>query len=180
MTQLLMAGIGIAATIGAFAGGAMQGDAYQLWDRPGGPQQIYSMPEEYGEEAYAYSTIEFPSGPFADHVIGKDWLPGGRHIRPYQASYSAYDPADFELSRVSYSVEDLNIPAPPAPPSDLEAKAATQAAQEAVEVSVTDRQAGRQIDDLAHGADEATLLDEPRAKDVSVHGLIELNDANGA
>lgn len=174
MAQSLLAGIGIAVAVGAFAGGAIQVDAQQMWDRPGGPQQIYSMPEEYGEEAYAYSTVEFPSGPFADYVVGSDWMPGGRHNRPYQ---TAYGPEAFELSRVNYYVDDLDVPAPP---SGIEAKSAAQAAQQAVEITLADRQAGRQIDNLAHGTDEAPLLDEPRAQDVSVHGLIELDDANGA
>ncbi len=174
MTHSLLAGIGIAVAVGAFAGGVMQVDAQQMWDRPGGPQQIYSMPEEYGEEAYAYSTIEFPSGPFADYVVGSDWMPGGRHNRAYQ---TAYGPEAFELSRANYSADDREIPAPL---SGVEAKSAAQAGEEAVEITFADRQARRQIDNLAHGADEATLLNEPGAKVSPVDGLIELDDADGA
>jgi hypothetical protein len=180
--QVLYAGMAVAAAIGALAGAGMQVDPYQLGDRPNGPQQIYSMPVEYGHhEAWAYSMIEFPSGPYADFVIGTDWLPGGRHDRPIQVSYAPYDPSDFELTKVDYYLDDLDIPSPPAPPPlELEAKAATDAAQEAVEIVRADHQAGSEVDDLAHGPDEAAFVGKPPAEGVAVYGSVEFDHPDGA
>lgn len=169
--QTLYAGMAIAAAAGALFGGAMQSNAFQANDRPRGPQQIYSMPNEYGEEeAYAYSTIEFRSGPYADFVIGTDWLPGGRHDRARQYALTSYtEPEAYEPVKVSlYSDYEMPTPSPATYQplryeygSVAEAKSAADAATEAVEIAPVDDEAGGQIYDLAHRADEQAFVEEP-------------------
>lgn len=171
--QVLYAGMAIAAAAGALFGGTMQSNAFMPNDRPGGPQQIYSMPNEYGEEeAYAYSTIEFRSGPYADYVIGSDWLPGGRHDTARMYALASFpEPEAYEPTKVSL-YEDYVMPTPsPATYQPLryqyeygsvsQAKSAADAATEAVEVAPVDDEAGGQVYDLAHRTDEQAFFEEP-------------------
>ncbi len=169
--QTVYQGMVIAAAMGALTGGTIQVQHYFPGDRPGGPQQIYSVPGVHGDqEAYGYTAITFPSGPFADFVIGRDWLPGGRHDRAaQQASYTlpVYEPLPVDEADLfkKYGIWDYAaVAATPAPaPVASSAQAATDHAREAVEVIRIDSEGGGQIDDLAHRSDPGAQVSEPAA-----------------
>ena len=170
--KTLFAGIAGAVVIGALSGGALRADPYQLGDRPRGPQQIYSLPTEEGyHEAFGYAAIEFPSGPFADFIIGTDWLPGGRHSQPVVTYAATYELEDYDTMRERLYAKYLapyfpDFPdPPPAPAAELaiESEPAANSASEPVEIVFADDEARRQVDDLAHRTDEAALFHEPAA-----------------
>jgi hypothetical protein len=174
MMQTLYGGMVIAAAVGVLAGGAVRVDPYQLGDRPRGPQQIFSMPTEWGsQEVLGYASIEYPSGPFADHVIGTDWLPGGRHDRPYGGAAWNYTADAFEIEDIEtmkarlYAKYDIPLfPDPPAPPpaeAYLDAEPLPDRAAEVPQIVLADYQGRGQVYDLAHGSDPGAEVSEPEA-----------------
>jgi len=162
--QMLHGGMLIAAAAGLLAGGAMRVDPYAPGDRPRGPQQIYSMPVEYGvHEAYGYTEADFRVGPTPDYVVGTDWLPGGRYDRPAPAASFIDEGLEAIRARLyaKYEIPAYEPPPAPPPPTPLQAEAAADSASEHVEIVLANHQTGGQVNDATHWSDPDAQVSEP-------------------
>jgi len=165
--QTIYGGMLIAAAVGAITGGVIKVAPDYAGDRPLGPQQIYSQPRLYsGGESSAYGAIKYPSGAFADFVIGTDWLPGGRYNRPIEVAYAPiYEPyaPDMAALEAKYRIS-VDLPSPPPRETlDVQAESAADRGREAVDVIPVNSEGGGQVYDLAHGSDPDALVSEPSA-----------------
>lgn len=155
--QVLYAGMAVAAALGLTTGGVMRVDPYAPGDRPRGPQQIFSQPQAYGvHDAFAYTGAVSASNPYADYVIGTDWLPGGRYDRPYRVE-AFRDESIEEMKARLYAKYDIpNFEPPP-----LETEPAPDRTGKEAQIVLADHQAGGQVNDASHWSNPDALVSEP-------------------
>lgn len=178
--RAIFVSVATAAVGGLLMGAAFRPSANDLHEQPTGPQ-IVAYGAWEGDTGSA-SLLIARSGPTPEYVIGTDWTRPGNYQTDVAAIFDtqAYvEPVSYPLAaeavpavevsapvRISYASLDGDIlhGARSAASSAVDAlESFDDSARQSGEVVSADDQGGRQIDDLAHGADPDAVVSEPAA-----------------